>query len=354
MLNVYMPTNYGDSESLESYIDCLSKLHAIMVDVDAVHVIIAGDFNCSYGSRFFGEFACFATDHGLMLTDLDRLHNVFTYISDDGTKMSWVDYVLSTGAVDKLVDSVSVLDDVIVSDHKPLSLSIRCRPTCTLSSSGCTADAPTQSDTTCLPVWQSCDDATCLAYTQYVHSLLQRVRIPPDLLLADSIPCDFSLYVIDQYYVDTVSCVKAAVSDVIPKRKCTNSSFNIPGWNTYVKEKHEFAREAYTAWAQAGRPKFGTLFDNMNRNRAIFKLALRYCRNHIEEMKADACAESLLNKDVRKFWDSVYKISNAKASAHVNSIGGVTGSVDVTNMWKDYFEKLYNSKQNSEFRTRFI
>ena len=48
----------------------------------------------------------------------------------------------------------------------------------------------------------------------------------------------------------------------------------------------------------------------MKRNRAIFKLALRYCRNHIEEMKADACAESLLNKDVRKFWDSVYKISN--------------------------------------------
>jgi len=83
----------------------------------------------------------------------------------------------------------------------------------------------------------------------------------------------------------------------------------------------------------------------MKRNRAIFKLALRYCRNHIE---------SLLNKDARKFWDSVYKISNAKASAHVNSIGHVTGSVNVTNMWKDYFEKLYNSKQDSEFRTRFM
>ena len=101
---------------------------------------------------------------------------------------------------------------------------------------------------------------------------------------------------------------------------------------TYVKEKHELAQEAYTAWVQAGKPKFGTLFDNMKRNRAIFKLALRYCRNHIEEMKADACAESLLNKDARKFWDSVYKISNAKASAHVNSIGGVTGSVDVNSM----------------------
>ena len=133
-----------------------------------------------------------------MMTDLDRLHNVFTYISDDGTKMSWVDHVLSTGAVHKLVDSVSVLDDIIVSDHKPLSVSIHC--ICTLSSSGCTADAPTQSGTTWLPVWQSCDDATRLsrlAYTQYVDSLLQRVRIPPDLLLADNNPCDFSLSVID-------------------------------------------------------------------------------------------------------------------------------------------------------------
>jgi len=49
--NVYLPTNYGDLDSLELYIDCLSKLQALIVDTNTAHVIVAGDFNCSVGSR---------------------------------------------------------------------------------------------------------------------------------------------------------------------------------------------------------------------------------------------------------------------------------------------------------------
>ena len=45
LANVYMPTNYGDSESLELYVDCLSRLHALIIDTNTAHVIIAGDFN---------------------------------------------------------------------------------------------------------------------------------------------------------------------------------------------------------------------------------------------------------------------------------------------------------------------
>jgi len=41
----YVRTNYGDGESIESYIDCLGKLHAITVDVDLLqlHTLMAGD-----------------------------------------------------------------------------------------------------------------------------------------------------------------------------------------------------------------------------------------------------------------------------------------------------------------------
>ena len=46
-----MPTNYGDYESLELYVDCLSRLHALIIDTNTAYVIIAGDFNYSVGSR---------------------------------------------------------------------------------------------------------------------------------------------------------------------------------------------------------------------------------------------------------------------------------------------------------------
>ena len=80
----------------------------------------------------------------------------------------------------------------------------------------------------------------------------------------------------------------------------------------------------------------------MKRTRAVFKLSLRYCRNHIDLLKSDACADSLKNKDPHKFWKSVNKISNYKSTNHVITIGGITGSQNIANLWKDHFQKLYS------------
>ena len=64
-------------------------------------------------------------------------------------------------------------------------------------------------------------------------------------------------------------------------------------------------------------------------------------------MKADACAESLYDKDHRKFWNCVYKVSNNKASSRVNTVGDVTGPQNVTNLWKEHFANLYNSSSSN-------
>ena len=100
-----------------------------------------------------------------------------------------------------------------------------------------------------------------------------------------------------------------------------------------MQEKHEIAREAFKEWFCYGKPRTGWLFTNMNRTRAIFKLALRYCRNHIVQLKADACAANLNNKDPRKFWNSVYRMGNNKTTNHVVSVGGVSGTESITNLW---------------------
>jgi exonuclease III len=103
LLNVYMPTNYSDDSSLESYIDCFSKLHIMMIESDAIHSLIVGDFNCSPGSRFFPDFMKVANENNLLTTDLNRLKDIVTFISDDGSKMSWTDHILSSIAIDNMV-----------------------------------------------------------------------------------------------------------------------------------------------------------------------------------------------------------------------------------------------------------
>ena len=108
-----------------------------------------------------------------------------------------------------------------------------------------------------------------------------------------TIDSDKSSSVIEHFYRDVFACISKATADCNPSRQHSGSDLNVPGWNTHVIEIHDAARAAYMNWLDAGKQKFGYYFDCMKRTRAVFKLALRYCRNHLEQLKADACADSL-------------------------------------------------------------
>src|SRR5688572_24015529 len=119
-----MPTNYNDNESLELYIEYLTKLYSIVTNSSVIHLLIAGDFNCCNGTEFYNEFHEFVRDNNLIVSEMTRLHNVHTFISDDGTRKSWIDHVLSSATIDKLIRDRSILDDIIVSDYKLLSFTL--------------------------------------------------------------------------------------------------------------------------------------------------------------------------------------------------------------------------------------
>jgi endonuclease/exonuclease/phosphatase family metal-dependent hydrolase len=59
---VYMPFGQGDAQCLEKFIKICAKLNALYSEQDAVHFVIAGDFNCQSGSRFYNMFIQWAND----------------------------------------------------------------------------------------------------------------------------------------------------------------------------------------------------------------------------------------------------------------------------------------------------
>jgi len=64
---------------------------------------------------------------------------------------------------------------------------------------------------------------------------------------------------------------------------------------------------------------------NTYKTRAVFKQALRYCRRHDEQMRADSLAKSVENIDCKKFWKDVNKVSCKKATSFANKIGTCVG-----------------------------
>jgi len=127
----------------------------------------------------------------------------------------------------------------------------------------------------------------------------------------------------------------------------------MPGWNTYVRERHDAARSAYLDWLAVGKPRYGYCFESMKRTRATFTLAVRYCKNNIEQIKADACAVSMLDKDSRKFWNSVYRMNNIKANKNIVNVGGAVSAQNIAKLWKVHFSKLYNSITESQYMSKF-
>jgi hypothetical protein len=59
----------------------------------------------------------------------------------------------------------------------------------------------------------------------------------------------------------------------------------------------------------------------MYKTRASFKLAVRFCRRHEEQLQANAFAKRCFDKDPKTFWKKVSKIDNNKTTKFANKIG---------------------------------
>jgi len=93
-------------------------------DSDAVQLIVAGDFNCQVGSRYYNSLIDFVTENRLQLTDINRLHNVFTFCSDATNNVSWIDHIFCSTDLDCTVSNCDVLFEYVSSDHKPLCITL--------------------------------------------------------------------------------------------------------------------------------------------------------------------------------------------------------------------------------------
>ena len=91
-----------------------------------------------------------------------------------------------------------------------------------------------------------------------------------------------------------ISCIKQATEVCVLQTRSQGRNYNVPGWSDLVKENHDVARSAFLDWVSVGRSRTGPFHKHMCYSRAHFKLALRQCRVHEKQQKADARTSSLL------------------------------------------------------------
>jgi exonuclease III len=263
LLNVYMPTEYHDDDSFEKYVDVCANIGAVFTDSVAANLMLIGDLNCQIdsSSRFFGILSQLITEYDLVVSDMSLLSDVFTYCSDNGNNLSWIDHIITSRSVHSNISDVKVLYDYLCSDHRPLTALLQCTPASFIDIEESDTDSFTSSFQ-----WSNATSAELYNYLSVLSDKLSSICYP-NYLSSCSVNCNDAQHIsaIDSYYSDVMNCVKQAVEYAIPKKCVHISNYNVPGWNDIVRDKYDLSREAFLDWVASGKPRTGETFDRMSR-----------------------------------------------------------------------------------------
>ena len=110
LLNVYMPYNNNDSNSLEEYCFYLGLLQSLIDDIQVNNVIIAGDLNADPNKLgFWVELINFINNNGLIHCSSVLTPSDFTYLCPARSTTSTLDHVISSSGIGHKISNIEVL-----------------------------------------------------------------------------------------------------------------------------------------------------------------------------------------------------------------------------------------------------
>jgi len=110
----------------------------------------------------------------------------------------------------------------------------------------------------------------------------------------------------------------------------------VPGCNEYVSDLYKMSKESFLFWSNNSKPRSGPLCAVIRKSGAHFKYAFRQCRKDEDRIKADILGKQRYDRGYNSFWHAVDKETEKKTSI-ANTVGGVNGEDNVTNMWGGHF-----------------
>ena len=118
---------YQHDDNYGTFMECIGKLSATIVDSDMGNFIILGDFNSAVDTPFESELVEFCLSYDLIISDYHRCgrdSGQFTYVSDAHNSTSWLDHIICSYDVNSKISSINILNKLPGSDHLPLQMTL--------------------------------------------------------------------------------------------------------------------------------------------------------------------------------------------------------------------------------------
>ncbi|ELU16947.1 hypothetical protein CAPTEDRAFT_200504, partial [Capitella teleta] len=282
--------------------------------------------------------------HNLLL-----LNVYLPYFTGSDNDDNYHEFMAVIGKAIGIIGTSPTLNACII-DHFPLAMSFEL-PTSELSGPEPVRSTTIRDNTAS---WERATKSDIEAYHRRCSPLLSSIAILHVALLCSDAQCDNISHreAISKLYRDITNAMLTSSAASIPTKRQQRHK-PVPGWNEFVKEHHAAARLSFTLWVSAGKPRQGSLHEQMSRDRARFKFALRRCKRDEAQIKADKLAESFLPLDNTAFWKEV-QAQSLKSTPLVASVNGTSGEDAIANMWAKHYGEILNASDTDTSRKRVI
>ena len=242
-INVYMPYQHDDNYG--TFMECIGKLSATIVDSDMCNFIILGDFNSAVDTPFESELVEFCSSYDLIIFDYHRYgrdSGQFTYVSDAHNSTSWLDHIICSYDVNSKISSINILDKLPGSDHLPLqmTLDIDFNSVVDFIDNLCPRNKVSFN-------WSKCTINELSQYCCLTYDLFTDIHVTPGIE-CNNPNCEISSHKTDIDYLYKQICdgLDTASKNYIPSSKIDYYREHIvPGYNEHAKELHAIARHDF-------------------------------------------------------------------------------------------------------------
>lgn len=346
LFNVYMPCD--NPNNLNEYVSVWADIMSICEQSQIYNVIIGGDLNTSVeriGSTFT-QFLCnFVNSEQLYICDDSPLcHIDFTYKCPVYDTLHVIDhFIVNNALVNEIIDYRSIHDGDNLSSHCPISLSLDVNVAYMSASSG--------DDFIPRPKWSDVSDVQINEYKVTLDDFLNDITIPWDVIHCSDPLCGdreehcqriqlFHDSIIDMCLITSEKCIPHT------SKRCSKSP-NIAGWSDIVKPYKEASIFWHNVWKDCGSPRNAAIADVMRRARAKYHSVVKQVKKDQNKIKRDKLAQTLLCDRSKSFWNEVRK-ANGKCNTVPNMIDGVIGEENISEVFANKYESLYNSVSYDE------
>ena len=338
IINLYMPYQCAENEA--EYLEKLGELSSILEGIDVTSYILVGDWNANLGQTGQALFAKYLTEfcdeHSLINSSKVLLpSDSFTYVSSSWGTVSWLDHAVCSADMHSIISSIGVAYGIAQDDHMPVCLDLNISSLPSLSERNVAESGSIN--------WDRVDYQELELYRDATDYYLSELKIPSAVKCID-VNCKVSTHVHDAYalYEGVVNCLRIAGQEIGLVGRANGTKFAKPGWNDYVKDSYDTSRDKFNAWKESGRPRQGPIFEDLKEAKARFKSALRYIKKNESELRREALAKKLIQRDTKGFWKEVRKMSGSHVP-RPSMMEGVVGEDNIAKLWKEHFEDLFNS-----------